>query len=219
MMTPRLRLYGYWRSSSSWRVRIALHHKGLEHVNQPVHLVREGGEQHREGYAGVNALREVPVLEIEDPRGTRRLTQSMAIIDYLERLVPEPPLLPDDPWLAARARQLAEIVNAGIQPLQNRLVLDRIKSGGGDPAAWARDFISRGLTALEASAAETAGAFLVGDVVTLADVYLVPQLYNARRFDLDLGPYPTLLRAEQACQALAAFTATHPDRQPDAEPA
>jgi maleylpyruvate isomerase len=221
MMTPRLTLYGYWRSSSSWRVRIALHHKSLAYTDRPVHLVRGGGEQHQEGYAGVNALREVPVLEIEDPRGSRRLTQSMAIIDYLERLVPEPALLPDDPWLAARARQLAEIVNAGIQPLQNRLVLDRIKLGGGDEAAsaWARHFIARGLTTLEAAAAETAGAFLVGEAVTLADVYLVPQLYNARRFNLDLAPYPTLLRAEQTCQALPAFTATHPDRQPDAEPA
>jgi maleylpyruvate isomerase len=219
VITPRLKLYGYWRSSSSWRVRIALHHKSLEHASQAVQLVKGGGEQHQEGYAGVNVMREVPVLEIQDQRGLRRLTQSMAIIDYLERLVPEPALYPDDPWLAARARQMAEIVNAGIQPLQNRLVLDRIKSAGGDEAAWARHFISRGLAALEASAGETAGGFLVGDGVTVADVYLVPQLYNARRFALDLAPYPTLRRAEASCLALPAFTATHPDQQPDAEPA
>lgn len=217
MTSARLKLYGYWRSSSSWRVRIALHWKGLQHADHPVHLVKGGGEQFHTEYAQVNAMREVPVLEIEDPRGIRRLTQSMAIIDFLERLVPTPPLFPADPWLAARARQLAEIVNAGIQPLQNRLVLDRIKQSGGDEKAWARHFIERGLTGLEAAAAEGAGTFLLGEALSVADVYLVPQLYNARRFDVDLAPFPILRRVEASCQTLPAFAATHPDQQPDAE--
>ena len=212
-----MKLYGYWRSSSSWRVRIALGYKQLPYTLAPVHLVREGGEQFTEPFRQKNPLAEVPLLEVTHLGQQRHLSQSMAIIDYLERLQPEPPLFPADPWLAARARQLAEIVNSGIQPLQNRAVLLRLKDAGQDDAAWARHFIGRGLTGLESAAADTAAAFLVGDAVSVADVYLVPQLYNARRFGVDLAPFPTLLRAEQSCLAHPAFVDSHPDRQPDAE--
>jgi maleylpyruvate isomerase len=214
-----MRLYGYWRSSSTWRVRIALAYKRLGYQYDAVHLVRGGGEQHTPRFQAINPLGEVPVLEIEDHGVVRRLSQSLAIIDYLERTVPDPPLSPADPFLAARARQLAEMVNAGIQPLQNGGVLARVRDQlHADEAAWARHYIARGLAALELVGKETAAPFLVGDSPTLADVCLVPQLYNARRYAVDLAALPTLLAAEAACLALPAFTDTHPDRQPDAAP-
>jgi maleylpyruvate isomerase len=214
-----MKLYGYWRSSSTWRVRIALAWKRLPHEYQAVHLVRAGGEQHSEAYRAVNPMEEVPTLELDHDGQPLRLTQSLAIIDYLEAVAPEPPLLPADAFLAARARQLAEMVNAGIQPMQNSAVLQRVKNElHGDENAWARHFITRGLAALEIVAGETVGSFLIGDEVTVADVCLVPQLYNARRQGVDLGPYPTLTRVEAACLALPAFVESHPDRQPDAPP-
>jgi maleylpyruvate isomerase len=211
-----MKLYGYWRSSSAWRVRIALAWKGIPHEYQPVHL--RAGEQQAPSYLALSPLGEVPTLEWTEAGVARRLSQSFAIIDYLERVHPTPPLFPADPFLAARARQLAEMVNAGIQPLQNLAVLNRVRELEGDAQAWARHFVSRGLAAMEALAPETAGAFLVGDAPTVADAYLVPQLYNARRFALDLTPYPTLLRAEASCEQVPAFVQAHADKQPDAEP-
>ncbi len=212
-----MKLYGYWRSSSAWRVRIALLHKGLPFEYQPVHLVRDGGEQHGAGYRALNPMAEVPTLEIEDAGKIRHLGQSLAILAYLERMAPSPPLLPADPFAAARAWQLAEVVNAGTQPLQNSAVLLRVKNElRGDEQAWARHFIARGLTALEALARDSAGRFLVGEAVSVADVCLVPQLYNARRYGVEVGAYPTLLAVEGSCLALPAFVDSHPDRQPDA---
>ncbi len=214
------KLYSYWRSSSAWRVRIALGYKGIPYVYQAVHLVRDGGEQHGDAYRSVNPMEEVPTLEWEEGGEIRRLSQSLAIIDYLEARAPAPPLFPSDAFLRARTRQLAEMVNAGTQPLQNAAVLKRVKQLGGDEQAWARHFISRGLAALEHVAAETAGRYLVGDTVTVADVCLVPQLYNARRYgvDVDGGGFPLLIRAEAAALALPAFVQAHPDRQPDVPP-
>jgi maleylpyruvate isomerase len=139
----------------------------------------------------------------------------MAIIAYLEERFPEPALLPADPWLRARARQLAEMINAGIQPLQNLATLDRVRAAGADASAWAAHFIARGLEALETAAADTAKTFLIGETPTLPDLYLVPQLYNARRWSVDLARFPTLLRAEAACAGLPAFQAAHPDVQSD----
>jgi maleylpyruvate isomerase len=212
-----MRLYGYWRSSSAWRVRIALLHKGLPYENRPVHLVRDGGEQHGPAYRAVNPMAEVPTLELEEGGAVRRISQSLAIIGYLERVAPQPPLLPTEPFAAARAWQLAEMVNAGTQPLQNSAVLLRVKNQlGGDEQAWARHFITRGLTALEQAGAETAARFLVGDAVSVADVCLIPQLYNARRFGVDLGAFPRLTQVEAHCLALPPFVDSHPDRQPDA---
>jgi maleylpyruvate isomerase len=211
-----MKLYGYWRSSSAWRVRIALAWKGVPYEYQPVHLLRDGGEQHGPAYRAVNPLEEVPTLELEVDGQLRRLTQSLAIIDFLEAYAPSPPLFPRAPFLRARVRQLAEIINAGTQPLQNSGVLARVKQLGADEQAWARHYIARGLAALELVAGETAGAFLVGDAVSVADVLLVPQLYNARRFALPLESYPLLARVEAACVSLPAFVDSHPDKQPDA---
>lgn len=208
-------LYDYWRSSSAWRVRIALHYKGLPFERRVVNLSPDAREQHTVDFGELNPLRQAPVFILDgDPRP---LAQSMAIIELLEEQFPTPPLLPADPWRRARARQLAEMVNAGIQPLQNLYVLDRAQAGGMDRNEWARHFIGRGLAALEIAAQETAGTFLVGDAVSIADVYLIPQLYNARRFQVDLAPVPTLARVEAACAALPAFAAAHADAQSDAQ--
>lgn len=208
-----MKLYSYWRSSASWRARIALAYKGVAYEYVAVHLLRGGGEQRGEAYRAVNPMQQVPTLELDDGR---RISQSLAIIEYLEETAPRPPLLPAEPYLRARARQLAELVNAGIQPLQNTGPLQELEARGVDAKDWARHFIGRGLDALEASAAATAGRFLVGDEPTVADVCLVPQLHNARRFGLDPARWPLLARVEEACMQLPPFQIAHPDRQPDA---
>jgi maleylpyruvate isomerase len=217
----KLRLYNYWRSSSAWRVRTALAWKNLAYDYVPVHLVRDGGEQWKPEYLARNPQGMVPLLEIIDESGAHRsIGQSVAIIEYLDDVVPAPPLLPADPYLRARTRQLVEVVNSSIQPLQNSNVLKHIAGTlAADEKAWARHFMQRGLAALDQLVAETAGRFSVGDVATMADIYLVPQLYNARRFELDVAPFARLLAIEAACAELPAFQAAHPDRQPDAQAA
>lgn len=214
--------YDYWRSSSAWRVRLALHLKGIAVERRAVNLL--AGEQHGPEFRALNPMGQVPVLVVPSQRAggaPRVLGQSMAILAYLEEQFPKAPLLPDasDPWRRARVRQLAEMVNAGIQPYQNLALLNVVRERGvSDANGVAREMNTRGLAALEALARETAGSFLVGDVPTLADVYLVPQLYGARRFDVDLSPFPTLLRAEASAAALPAFEAARPERQTDAVP-
>ncbi|HVR62380.1 MAG TPA: maleylacetoacetate isomerase [Polyangia bacterium] len=214
-----MKLYGYWRSSSAWRVRIALGLKNIPHEYEVVRLARGNGEQNSQGYVAKNPQGQVPLLELDVRPGEsapRRIAQSMAIIEYLEEAFPAPALLPGDPWLRARTRQLAEAVNSGIQPYQNTPLLDYVKDVlARDEIATARHFIERGLRALETLAAETAGTFLVGDAPTLADVYLVPQLYGSRRFGADVTAFPTLLRVEAACAALPAFHVAHADQQAD----
>ncbi len=213
-----LRLYTYWRSSSAWRVRIGLALKGLGHELVPVDLLAQ--EQFGDAHRARNPMAQVPVLEVVEGGRTFRLPQSMAILEWLDERFPDPPLLPPDLDGRARVRALAEHVNSGIQPMQNALVLRmlREKVPGWD-REWARSFIARGLDALERAVGDGgAGRFCHGDAPGLADCYLVPQLYNARRFGVDVGPYPTLRRIEDACAALAPFQAAHPDRQPDAPP-
>ncbi|WP_338863697.1 maleylacetoacetate isomerase [Myxococcus stipitatus] len=216
-----LRLHSYWRSSASWRVRLGLNLKGLSYEYAAVHLMKDGGQQNSPEYRAVNPMRTVPTLEWTEADGTPlRLSQSIAILEFLEERIPSPALLPKDAYLRARVRMVAEGVNSGIQPLQNLSVLQRIKSElNGDDKAWAAHWNMRGLEALESLVKPTAGRYCVGDAVTLADVCLVPQLYGARRFGVDVSAYPTLLRIEAACAELPAFQAAHPDRQPDAVPA
>jgi len=211
-----LKLWSYWRSSCAYRVRITLGLKGLPFEYQAVHLMRDGGQQHRPEYGAVNPLRQVPALEVDEANVT--LVQSMAIIEYLDERYPKPPLLPQTALDRAHVRALAELVNSGIQPLQNTSTFTELKKHGIDHEEWARIFIARGLTALEQLAAPRAGAFLFEDTVTLADVYLVPQLYNARRWGVPLDAYPSLTRADQNAQALPAFRDAAPEAQPDAEP-
>jgi maleylpyruvate isomerase len=215
-----MKLYGYWRSSCSWRVRIALHHKGIAFEYVPVHLVKDGGEQNAEPYREKNPMAQVPTLEFEEGGVTRRLAQSLAIIEMLEEQYPDPPLLPADRYLRARTRQLAETVNAGIQPFQNLSVLKLVKGElGGDEQAFARRFIDKGLGAFQAIVDEVGGRFSVGDAPTVADACLVPQLYGARRFGVDLTRFTRLLQIEEHCTQLPAFQAAHADRQIDAVPA
>ena len=208
-----MKLYSYFRSSSAWRVRIALHYKNLPFEYQSVHLLHK--EQQRDEYRALNPMQQVPTLVLDDGR---RLTQSIAIIEYLEERAPEPPLLPRDPYLRGKARSYAEIINSGIQPFQNtetqRYLKHDVKT---DEQSFSRHFIDRGLQALEAAAQETRGRFLVGDSPTVADVFLVPQLFGARRFGADLNRIPTLLEIEAACNELPAFRSALPENQPDAQ--
>jgi maleylpyruvate isomerase len=145
-----------------------------------------------------------------------RIGQSIAILEYLEERWPTPRLLPTTPVARARARQLAEMINSGIQPLQNTSVQDEVKALGADPNAWVQRWVGRGLDALESTVRETAGRFAVGDEVTIADLCIVPQLGFARRFKMDLSRCPTLLKIDQACAEIEAFRKAAPDQQPDA---
>lgn len=216
MSLGALTLYGYWRSSSAWRVRIALNLKGIAYRSQSVHLVRDGGEQHRDEFAAKNPLHQVPVLEFEGPEGSVRLTQSVAIIEWLEEQQPKPRLLPESPLLRARARELMEICNSGIQPMHNLSTLLAVEGLGSTRVAWAGPRIAKGLTSAEAIVAEVAEQFAVGALPSAADAFIVPQLFAARRFEVDLGPFPTLRRIEASCMAVDAFRKAHPDQQPDA---
>lgn len=207
-------LYSYWRSSCSWRVRLGLALKEIPYQYAAVNLLK--GEQTEGEYAARNALQQVPCLEWKDDAGNQhRLTQSLAILRWLDAQ-PGARLIPEEPLLAARAWQLAEIVSSGIQPLQNLKVLTSITTLGGDRKEWGQTVIRDGFVAMESVAAHTAGRFLVGDAPSIADICLLPQLYNARRFDLDLAAFPTLLRAEASAAEVPAWHAAHPDRQPDA---
>ncbi len=209
-------LRGYWRSSCSWRVRIALNWKGLPYDTVPVHLVADGGQQHGEAHRRVNPMREVPVLMVDG----QPLAQSMAILEYLEETYPTPPLLPADPVDRARVRQLAEVVNSGIQPVQNLRVMQQLGRDFAvekpDQIAWSRDWIAFGFNALHQLVEQYGGDYSVGDAVSYADVCLIPQLYNARRFAVDLSHYPRLVEIEERLKELPAFQAAEPDQQPDA---
>jgi maleylpyruvate isomerase len=220
MIDVSMKLYGYWRSSSAWRVRIALELKALPFENVPVQLVRHGGEQHGPSFMQLNPLSQVPVLEVENDGTRATLTQSMAIIEYLDERFPEPSLLPGDSLSRARAREFAEIINSGIQPFHNTGFHGELKRHlpNIQPQPFSRRFIEKGLRALELLALPVARGHALGERPTLADVYLVPQLYQARRHGVDLDPFPTLRRIERTCEVHPAFRRAHPSQQPDAEP-
>lgn len=216
-MDQALTLHGYFRSSAAWRVRIALALKGIPHAQGFRHLRR--GEQSAPDFVAINPQGLVPALEVA---GEGVLTQSLAIVEWLDETQPGPKLLPADPWGRARVRALAQIVACDIHPIQNLRVLQYLKRelGQDQPAidAWARHWIGLGLAAVETRLAEPAsGRFCHGDAPGLADLCLVPQLGNARRFATDLAPYPRILAVEAACLALPAFRAAAPEAQPDAE--
>lgn len=207
-------LHGYFRSSASWRVRIALNLKGVDYESRPVHL--RAGDQRGEDFLALNPQGLVPVLEIDG----HVLTQSLAICDYLDATRPEPLLTPGDAAAQARIRAFAQAIACDIHPVQNLRILKRIAALTGrkeDGPAWARRTIEDGFDALLALLPGDGGGFCFGDRPTLADICLVPQLANARRFGVDLGPYGALERIEEECARLPAFAAAHPDRQPDFE--
>ena len=215
-MAERLLLYGYWRSSSAYRVRIALNLKGLEYDQAAIHLVRDGGQQHRPEYRRLNPLGLVPALQ----HGDRVIVQSVAICEYLEEAFPQKPLLPDEAAGRARVRAIVQSICSEVQPLNNLSVMHFLKGEMGLDderyQAWYAHWIARGFRALETWLnAPAAGRFCHGDEPTLADCFLVPQVYNAERFDCDLSPYPRIREIAGRCRALPAFAAA-PEQQPDA---
>ena len=209
-----MRLYTYFRSGAAWRVRIGLHWKGLAFEQVPIDL--RTGAQASAAYRAKNPQALVPALELDD--GTV-LTQSLAILEWLEEAHPHPAFLPEDPIARAKIRAVVLAIAADTHPIQNLGVLKRIETlTNADTAkAWAHDTIVRGLSAAEALIAAGKGPYAFGPMPTLADIILTPQLFNARRFGVDLAPYPRIRASEAACATLPAFKAAHPDTQPDTD--
>ena len=213
-----LQLYSYWRSSAAYRVRIGLNLKGLAYEIVPVHLVRDGGEQHSIEYRQINPQQLVPLLL----HGHRRLSQSLAILEYLDEVWPDRPLLPSTARERQRVRSLALLVACDIHPLNNLRVLQYLQNEWNAPQPerdeWVRHWIVEGFTAAEAMLANhpSTGEFCEGNTVGYADCCLIPQIYNARRFGVDMDQFPTMQRIDAACMALPAFDAARPEQQPDA---
>ena len=214
-----MKLYTFFRSSESYRVRIALNLKGLEYEQAPIHLRRGGGEQLKPAYKAINPQALLPALEDEG----QIFSQSLAIIEYLEERYPKPPLLPSDAAERAVVRSMALLIACEVHPIQNLRVLNHLKSdhkqSDDDTIRWARHWINLGLSALEQMVISVSkqGEFCFGQTPTMADLCLVPQLGNARRFGVDLSAYPKLLAIEAACISLPAFADAAPENQPDAE--
>ncbi|XP_075386737.1 maleylacetoacetate isomerase isoform X1 [Tenrec ecaudatus] len=217
-------LYSYFRSSCSWRVRIALALKGIDYETVPINLVKDGGQQpiraqplsptalspqFSEEFQALNPMKQVPAMKIDGIT----ISQSLAIIEYLEETRPTPRLLPQDPKKRATVRMISELIASGIQPLQNLSLLKQV--GQENQLAWAQKAISSGFNALEKTLRSTSGKFCVGDEVSMADLCLVPQVANAERYKVDLTPYPTIGRINKTLLAMEAFHVTHPCRQPD----
>lgn len=217
-MSHGLVLYSYWRSSAAYRVRIALNLKQLPYETRPVHLVRDGGQQHAESYRRLNPQARVPTL-LHDGRVFR---QSLAIVEYLDETWPETPLLPQDVAARARARALADVVACDIHPIGNLSVLQYLERTCGMPGEarerWSRHWIECGFAAFEALLREDAsrGRFCCGDSPGLADLCLVPQVYNAHRWGVDMDVFPTIRDVHAACGELEAFRRAAPEAQPDA---
>lgn len=210
-----MKLHGYFRSSASYRVRIALNLKGLTAEHLPHHLRK--GEQRAPAFLAINPQGLVPALEDE---GGIVLIQSLAIIEWLDELHPEPPLLPSDPLRRAQVRAFAQVLACDTHPVQNLKVLARLRELGlpeDKVTAWAGWANREGLAACEALVKHEPGPFCFGATPTLADLCLVPQLGNARRFGVDVAAFPRLLQAEAAAKAMPAFADAAPERQPDAE--
>jgi maleylacetoacetate isomerase len=211
-----VKLYSYFRSSAAYRVRIALNLKGIAYDTIPIHLIKDGGHNKRPEFRAINPQMRVPVLVT--PAGDT-LTQSLAIIEYLDERHPLPPLLPKDPIARAKVRALAELIACDIHPLNNTSPLRYLKRDmGQDQSAidtWYHHWVLSGFEALEAMIGE--GPYLCGKEVTLADTCLVPQVANARRLKVPLDKFPKIVAADAACLKLAAFDKARPENQPDAE--
>ena len=211
-----MKLYSYYRSSAAYRVRIALNLKGLAYETLPIHLVKDGGHNRRPEYRAINPQMRVPTLI---GPGGEILLQSLAIIEYLDETHPQPPLLPKDPIARAKVRALSELIACDIHPLNNTSSLRYLKNKMGQEQAaidvWYHHWVLEGFEALEQLI--EAGPYCCGDAVTIADVCLVPQLYNARRLKVPLDKFPKILSVDAACLQLPAFDRARPENQPDAE--
>ena len=213
-----MKLYTYFRSSAAYRVRIALQLKGLAYDAIPVHLLRDGGEQNHSSYQAVNPQGLVPALDT----GSAVLTQSLAILEWLEETYPQPPLLPQGADARAAVRAIAQAIACDVHPLNNLRVLNYLTHTLGvteaQKNAWYLHWVNTGLAAVEQMlvAAGSSGAFCIGDSPTFADCCLIPQVFNARRFACDLSAMPTIVRIADACEQLPAFVAAAPAQQSDA---
>ncbi len=209
-------LYNYYRSSSSFRVRIAFHLKSINYQYVPVHLLKEGGEQNKESFRALNPKGEVPLLV----HNQFILAQSMAIIQYLDDIRPEVPLFPSDIKARALVLQFCEIINSGIQPLQNLNVINEIKRNFNASEThvnqWTQHWIHLGFKSLEAILSKTAGTYCFGGQITAADLFLIPQVVSALRFGVNLKPFPIIQRIYDASLKVEAFQLAHPERQIDA---
>lgn len=212
-----MKLYGYWRSSAAYRVRIALNFKQLSYDNIPVHLLNKGGEQHNTEYKALNPAQLVPTLLDNE----LSINQSLAIIEYLDQMYPEPRLLPENAATQAQVRALALDIACDIHPLNNLRVLQYLTGPlaltAEQKQTWVTHWLAVGFSAFEQRLATCAGQFCVGDSVSLADICLVPQVYNAKRFGLDMTDYPRITAIVEHCQQLAAFALAAPEMQPDAQ--
>lgn len=211
-----MQLYSYFRSSAAYRVRIALNLKNIPYDMEPIHLTKDGGRQHSAEFRTLNPAKRVPALVLESGD---ILTQSMAIIEYLDETHPQPPLLPADPVQRAKVRAVAQIVACDIHPLNNLMVLQHLKRAlkqeQPEIDAWYHHWVIDGFNAIEAAIDPT--PYACGAQVTLADICLVPQVFNARRLKVPLDRFPKIVAADAACQKLAAFDKARPENQPDAE--
>lgn len=215
-----LKLYGYWRSSAAYRVRIVLNLKGLPYQQVPVHLLKEGGQQHSAEYRSLNPQGLLPLL-VDEENGGIRIAQSLAIVEYLEEIFPVPALLPGDPAERARIRALALYIACDIHPLGNLRVLQYLTTEltFDDEAkrAWITHWLGTGLAAVEQGLAAFSGRLSLDQRPGYLEACLVPQLYNARRFGCDLSGFPRILDMAARCEALPAFIAAAPESQPDAQ--
>lgn len=215
MSLQGVKLYSYYRSSASYRVRIALNLKGIPFEYKAIHLVKDGGEQHTSDYKTLNPSAEIPTLIY----GDHVISQSMAICLYLDDMVSENPLFSKEPFQKAKIIQACEIINSGIQPLQNLRVLQKLSGDYGfseeQKNQWIRHWITLGFQGLEQIIKKTHGHFCFGDLPTAADAFLIPQVFNAYRFEVDMERFPNIKEVEEHCQNLEAFRMAHPDRQPD----
>ena len=211
-----IKLFSYWRSSAAYRVRIALNLKELDHEIVPVNMIKDGGEQHSEEYTSINPQGLVPTLYDD----TVTLTQSLAILEYLEEKYPSPSLLPEGVTTRAFARQIAQTIACDIHPLDNLRVLKYLSNtlsvSDREKDTWYQHWIIKGFDALETWLQTQTGPYCLGNEVTIADVCLIPQMYNAHRFNVPLQNYPRLLKIEDACLKLEAFDQASPENQADA---
>jgi maleylacetoacetate isomerase len=211
-----VKLYSYFRSSAAYRVRIALNLKGIRYETQSIHLVKDGGHNKRPEFRAINPQMRVPVLVTT---AGDILIQSLAIIEYLDETHPQPPFLPKDPLARARVRALAELIACDIHPLNNTSSLRYLKNNMAQQQSaideWYRHWVTTGFEALEELI--TPGPFACGSEVTMADLCLVPQVYNARRLNVPLERFPRIVGVDRACLAVAAFDRARPENQPDAE--
>ena len=208
-------LYNYFRSSTSYRTRIALYFKGVSFEYRPIHLLNNGGEQHTVDYQKLNPAREVPTLV----HNGHAIGQSMAIFIYLEALLPSPALFPTDPLSKAQVMQICEIVNSGLHPLTNLKVLQHLTNSYQFTEEaknnWISYWMKQGLTSLNQLVEKTKGRFAFADKLTAADMFVIPHLFTARRYNVDLQPYTALLDVEKNCVDLDCFKKSHPMVQPD----